>query len=677
MAARRILVTVASALLGVAMVVLAVLGTAGQALAGQSVASSRSPSPPQRPKSLGALVDGVVERQLKEYRIPGAAVVVVSGGRQVLAKGYGVAHIGRDTPVTADRTGFFMASDAKVFTATAVLQLAERGKLDLNADVNRYLKSFKIKDSWPGQPVTVADLLTHTAGFDNSIIGRASASPERSESLGESLAAHQPRRVRAPGTVASYDNYGVALAGYLVEEVSGRPFASYLQQHVLRPLGMNRTSFAQPHPARVDAGLARGYRPDGKGQQAARGQYGAWSPTGAGAVTTAADMGRLLRAQLGGGRIDGHRVLSAKSNAAMHKRQFGNDPRMSGIGYILEERRRDGHRMLVKDGDVPGFHGNLALLPDRNTGVYVVYNGDGEDGRASFAGQELVNAVSDHYYGSAAKKSAERSPEKAAGAGADRAATGKSTAALTPKSGSDAEAFAGDYRSTRTSQSDLTRAAALTSSVHVSAASNGTLTTTGPLTRDPDVSEQHWVRVGPGVFQEKGGQDRIAFKNGDLQLDSDPTVAYERLAWYESPSLHQQLLLGSLAVLILSVLGWTVGAMVRRSRSAPVWTPGARFARLLAWCTGALLATATGCFAMLVADPNALNQTVFLGDSPLLTVVPTLILAALATTGAVLVCAVLAWRRHWWGWAGRVQYTATALASVLFLAVAGAYHLVG
>jgi CubicO group peptidase (beta-lactamase class C family) len=618
--------------------VLIVLGASGTAGAAES----------DRPSgSLAGTLDALVPRQLADYRIPGASVVVVEGGRQIFAKGYGLADVDAGTKVDPQRTGFFMASDAKVITAIAVLQQVERGRLDLGADVNRYLTSFKIKDSYPGRPVTVRDLLTHTAGFDNNIIGRATTRPEDAEPLGESLAEHQPRRVRPPGEVASYDNYGVALAGYLVETVTRTPFASYVDRSILRPLGMHRTSFAQPHPRSVDARLARGYRPVGGRQTAQDGQYGAWTPTGAGAVTTAADVGRLLTALLSSGGP----VLQPGSNATMLKRQFGNDQRLTGLGYILEERIRSGQRMLVKEGDLPGFHGNLALLPDRGIGVYVVYNGDGEDGRASYAGQELADRIADRY--------------GARGAGPVERST----------STGDVQQYAGDYRSTRTSSSDLTRAGALTGSVRVSTGAGATLTTTGPLSRNPDAVERHWVQLRPGLFQEKGGQDRIAFRDGRLVLASDASVAYERLTWYQSPSLHQRALLGSLAFLAVTVLALPLLALVRRrSPGAPA---GARAAWLLGWTTGALITAAAVCFLLMSADPNALNRTVVLGDSPLLTAVPALTGTALATTCAMALCTALAWRRRWWHLAGRLHYTCSTLATLVFLAVCASYRLVG
>ncbi|MFH8800542.1 serine hydrolase domain-containing protein [Streptomyces sp. NPDC017936] len=620
--------------------------------------------------ALSALLDELVPKQLAEYRVPGASVVVVHRDGRTLTKGYGLADVERGVRSDPRRTGYFMASDAKLFTAVAVLQQVEKGRLDLNADVNRYLTTFKIKDEYPGHPVTVRHLLTHTAGFDTSILGRGGTAPEAAGALGESLAEHQPSRVRPPGQVASYDNYGVALAGYLVEQVTGTPFAAYVDRNVLEPLGMTRTTFARPDARTADT-LARGYRPDGGRQRAEDGQYGAWTPTGAGAVTTAADMGRLMHALLN----DGGRVLTGASARAMLHRQFGNDPRLPGVGYLLEERERDGRRMWVKDGDLPGFHGNLALLPAFGVGVYVVYNGDGEDGSASYAGQELVNRVADRLAG--------RTAAAAPGTGADGAshradrpgtAATAGSARLTAQARGAAPAassYSGYYRTTRTSTSDLTRVAALTSSVHVTAGADGALTTTG-LARDPRVGEQHWVPVAPGVFQERGGQDRIAFRDGRLALASDPTQVFQKLPWYQSPALHQQALLGGLAVLGAAVLLLPLVAYARRRRAK---APGGRVAWALAWVTGALLAAATVCFVRLTGDGNALNRTVLVGDSPLLTLIPQLVAAAAAATALLAVCTVVAWRRRWWPVAGRMAFTGHTLAAAVVVALGAAYGL--
>ncbi|WP_433342160.1 serine hydrolase domain-containing protein [Streptomyces sp. CA-253872] len=599
--------------------------------------------------SLAADVDTLVRGQLAAYRIPGAAVVIVQDGRQVFAKGYGYADVAARTPVDPERTGFFLASDAKLLTAIAVLQQVEKGRLDLDTDVNRYLKSFTIADTYPGRPVTLRALLTHTAGFDPDILGQAVTEPGAARPLGESLAAHQPRRVRPPGTVASYDNYGVALAGYLVETVTGTPFAQYVDRSVLRPLGMRSTSFAQPHPAALDARLAHGYRPGGdEGQTGENGQYGSWSPTGAGTVGTAADMGRLLRALL----ADDGRVLSPASVRALTHRQFGNDPRLPGLGYLLEERERGGQRMLVKDGDLPGFHGNLALLPERSVGVYVVYNGDGTDGSAAWAGQEVADRVADHF--------------------------GTARTVRQSRSHADVGRYAGTYRSTRTSSHELTRLTALTGAVTVRAGAGATLVTSGPLTRDPDAGELRWVQLSPGLFQEEGGQDRIAFRDGRLLVATDASVAYERLSWYASPALHTWALVAALAVLVLAVLALPVGALVRGVRGRSAGRPaGARAAGALLWTTAALCTAAAACFLFLSTDSNALNRAVMVNDSPLLTAVPRLLTLALAGACATAVCAVLAWRKGWWRPVGRIGYTLAALAAPVFVGVCAVYRVLG
>ncbi|MGV9938704.1 serine hydrolase domain-containing protein [Streptomyces sp. NPDC003401] len=662
----RILIVVAAVVAAVLCVVTpaAADGRSGPG-AGRATGVAAGTASARQGGSLSALLDDLVPKQLAEYRIPGASVVVVNRGGRTLTKGYGLADVERGVRSDPRRTGYFMASDAKLFTAVAVLQQVEKGKLSLDADVNRYLTDFKIKDSYPGHPVTVRHLLTHTAGFDTSILGRGGTAPEPAAALGESLDEHQPERVRPPGEVASYDNYGVALAGHLVERVTGTPFATYVHDAVLEPLGMTRTTFARPD-ARTAGALALGYRPDGGRQRAEDGQYGAWTPTGAGAVTTAADMGRLMSALLD----DGGPVLTRASTRAMLHRQFANDPRLPGIGYLLEERVRGGQRLWVKDGDLPGFHGNLALLPASGVGVYVVYNGDGVDGSASYAGQELVNRVADRLGDGG--RGAAAAPSAAAGRGeAGGKPPADASGRLTRQEEAAASPYAGYYRTTRTSTSDLTRVAALTTSVHVTADADGTLATTG-LARDPRVGEQHWVPVAPGVFQERAGQDRIAFRDGRLALASDPTQVFDKLAWYQSPALHQQALLGGLAVLGAALLLLPVVAFVRRHRAK---APGGRLAWTLAWLTGATLAAATVCFVRLTGDGNALNRTVLVGDSPLLTLIPHLVAAAAAATALLLVCTVLAWRRGWWPVAGRITYTCHALAATVVVGLGAAYGL--
>nr|BFE84354.1 hypothetical protein GCM10020093_069550 [Planobispora longispora] len=189
-------------------------------------------APPSDLPGVGELVDEHVTSVMAEEKIPGATVTVVAGGREVVDKGYGWADVERRLPVDPERTRFLIGSETKLFTAQAALQLVHAGKLDLDADVNSYLTTFKISDTYPGRPVTLRHLLTHTAGFDEDhVLGSGS----NVRPLGEALAATQPARLRPPGTGVTYNNYGVALAGYLVETVSGMPFEKYVEKNVFAP----------------------------------------------------------------------------------------------------------------------------------------------------------------------------------------------------------------------------------------------------------------------------------------------------------------------------------------------------------------------------------------------------------------------------------------------------------
>ncbi|MEO3891701.1 serine hydrolase domain-containing protein [Nonomuraea sp. B5E05] len=617
--------------------------------AGPATASARPVTPRTDLPGLAEMIDRIVPGQLAEHRIPGAAVVVVSGGRTVLAKGYGVADVATRRPVDPRRTGFFTGSLAKLFTAAAALQLVDDGKLDLRADVNKYLTTFKIEDSYPGRPVTLEHLLTYTAGFDDDIVGLAEADPEDVGSLAESLAERQPRRVRPPGTRVAYDNYGVALAGHLVEAASGQPFAQYVEQHVLKPLGMNATSMAVPHAADLALDLAGAYRPSEDGYAAVKGQYGPWAPSGTGPVSTPADMGRFMLAQLSDDPRMGTNVARR-----LQEQRYAQDPRIPGMGYTFEQRSHNGHRIVYKDGDVPGHHNVMALLPKQDIGIYVVYNGDGVGQVANWAGQSLVHQIMDEYV-----------PAQPDG-----------TRAV---SGGDTTRYAGSYRSTRTSRTSLMKVSALFATTTVQANADGTLTTTG-LSLDPEKTTQHWTPIGPGLFQERDGRAKIAVDDeGTLSSSMNPSEALEKLHWSDEPMLHTVLLGLSGLVFMLAFLALPVNALVRvlrrRSRAGARSQPaGARVARLLAWITAALVTVFVGGVAVTMSDPNVVMELTSL-YAPRLAALPIVATAGLVLCVVVAGCAVAAWVKGWWGRPGRLCYTGLALAGVVFFKIAMTYNL--
>lgn len=597
-----------------------------------------------RSGALEPLVDAAVAEYLADDRIPGAAVTVVSGGRTVLSKGYGVADIDTRRPVDPHRTTFFIGSLAKLFTAQAASRLVAKGRIDRDADVNDHLRAVTVPDTYPGRPVTLDRLLTHTAGFDTDLVGRSRAGARDVEPLADSLVTRRPPRVRAPGTIASYDNYGYALAGQLVAEVSGQSFPAHVDEHVFRPLGMTRSTFAQPQPGPIAANLAHGYRPDGaSGWTEDKGQYGAWSPTGPGAVSTAADMGRWMTDQLTG---------EAPANRLMRQVHHRQDPRLPGVGYGFEEWRRDGRTGWFKDGDIPGFHSNLLLVPGQGVGVFVVFNGDGEDGRAAWDGKDLIHRIVDALV-----------PARA-----ETEAPGTADPAL--------DSYTGVYRPARVSRTSLMAVEGLVSSVTVEKDGTNGLRTTG-LSLDPGRPEQRWLALGDGLFRERDGHGAtLAFTgSGVLASSATPSTAYERLTWRQSPSLHMGLLAFGLGGLLIGAVAFPVNALLRRARGRTPHPPAARAARAAAAVAGLTAAVFTAALSAVVVDGNAMMEMVPLG-SPLLSAVTMLGTALVILTFGVVAGAVASRLRGWWTSTGRLLFTVTAAAAIATTCMLLHYRLV-
>ncbi|WP_433789194.1 serine hydrolase domain-containing protein [Actinoplanes sp. CA-252034] len=211
-------------------------------------AASPIACPPATSAALAEFFDGNLPGQLTADRVPGAVVSVAAGGTTAFTKGYGLADTERAVAFDATRSLVRIASISKLFTWTAVMQQVEAGRLDLDTDVNRYLTGFRVPDAY-ARPVTLRHLMSHTAGFEDVITGTGARDAADVPPLGRYLADHMPARIRPPGEISAYSNYGAALAGHIVSEVSGEPYDEYVQRHLLGPLGMTRSTAAEPVPA--------------------------------------------------------------------------------------------------------------------------------------------------------------------------------------------------------------------------------------------------------------------------------------------------------------------------------------------------------------------------------------------------------------------------------------------
>ena len=392
-----------------------------------------------------AFLDGFVPMQLERENIAGAVVLVVKDGAIFFAKGYGYSDVDKKTPVTVDATLFRPGSISKLFTWTAVMQLAEQGKLDLDRDVNEYL-DFKIPAKF-GKPITLRNIMTHTTGFEEQVKDLINEEGAPIAMLKQHLSEHIPERIFPPGTTPAYSNYGASLAGYIVERVSGRPFNDYVAENIFKPLGMSRSTFVQPLPAELKPFMSSGYR-TGSGK-AKPFEIVEEAPAGA-LAATAADLARFMIAHLQNGKFGNAQILRPETAAQMHSRQFGLSPALNGMCLGFYEETRNGHRIIGHGGDTIFFHSDLHLMLENGVAFFVSYNsaGKGEISPRTALWEHFL----DRYF--------PFTPPKVE----------KLTTA-----DSDARAVAGHYLSSRRSESNFLKVGAVDDNVQVTPDENGTI----------------------------------------------------------------------------------------------------------------------------------------------------------------------------------------------------------
>ncbi len=343
-------------------------------------------------RELETLFDPIFAERMEKLHIPGAVISVIKDGKIIFTKGYGVADVEKKTPIIADKTLFRIGSITKVFTATAVMQLADKGKINLNDDVNKYLKGVRVPDTF-SQPIMFANLLTHTSGLDEISPGRRTSNEAEVIPLGAFLKTRIVRHL-PPGEVISYSTYNPALAAYAVEQITEKPFKVYLQENVFEPLAMNRTSITAVKKEYKDD-LATGYEyADNKYQKLPFQWFHTYPASDIN--STATDMARFMIANLQYGTIDGKRILSEKAAREMQKTQFRNHPKISGWAYGFYEGMQNNLRFVEHGGSMDdGYSALMTLVPEKNLGIFVACNT--ETGGFGLAGA-VKNAFLNRYF---------------------------------------------------------------------------------------------------------------------------------------------------------------------------------------------------------------------------------------------------------------------------------------
>jgi CubicO group peptidase (beta-lactamase class C family) len=319
-------------------------------------------------------IDAYVQERLAAWSVPGLSLAIVEDGRVSVTRGFGVANRERAVAMTP-QTVVGLGSTTKSVTALAVLQLVEQGALDLDAPVTRYLPWFSMDDPRAGE-ITLGQLLTHTAGIPASATLDGDQSPDALEREVRSLDWVQLQS--APGTRWEYANDGYNVAGLVVQAVSGMPYQQYVEEKIAKPLGMGRTTF---DPARgAQLGLAQGYvKRKGQLQPERTRLTRGYDPAGM-LLSDAEDAGRYLAALLGGGALDGARVLKPETVQRMWSPAADVSDGLSyGLGWFL--RTDEGFRVAFHPGELLTMGSTFVVVPERKLGVAVLANldSDGKD----------------------------------------------------------------------------------------------------------------------------------------------------------------------------------------------------------------------------------------------------------------------------------------------------------
>lgn len=480
-------------------------------------------------------MDSTFQKKMKEDHIPGAVITVVKDGQVIFNKGYGYADLENKVPMKADKTLVRIASVSKLFTYTAMMQLSEQGKIDLKADVNKYLKGYSLKNEY-STPVTVEQILTHTSGIDDNRIADLSKDKKDLVPMNDFLKKHLPKVVREPGTVINYSSYDAALAGGIIEHVSGRPLNEFISDNIFKPLEMKNSI------------LDRDMNPKGleSGYQYENGKFSKCKPLDGyfndyaigGIISTSEDMAKFMIAQLNNGAYKNKRILQENTAINMHKQHATFDTKLPGMTYGFNEKYIKGYRAIEHPGYSPdNIYSDVTLFPDENLGVFISVNQGNNN-----VPDEIVEEIAKKYL-----------PKKEEIKDNKPYYTSKSNL----------KDFVGTYRFSENPKSTFHKANAFPEGedLTVSLKDKKTLSLIG---RDVFVGNKYTTtlkEIEPLVFKRVDTHEYVIFKknkNGQIYyLAQEPDSwhgTYEKLKWYELSSVQISIFVFCSIVFLASII---------------------------------------------------------------------------------------------------------------------------
>jgi CubicO group peptidase (beta-lactamase class C family) len=611
------------------------------------------------PTNTAAWSDSLVGTAIARGTFPGAVVVVVRKDEPAFIKGYGVSSVARRDPIDPDRTMLQIGSITKVFTAIIALQLVDEGRLDLQADVAKYLKRFRLQRPDLGK-LTIRDLLTHQAGFDSSLIGTLFDDPGKVEETPEQLR-RMFIRVRPPREITSYDNLAVGLLGLVLEDITGQKYSELVHTRIFLPLGMQH-SLTQFDP-RYAAQLAGCAVPDGRGGwEACRWQYSPSRDIPAGGIyATGADLAKFLSALLFDGNYPGGRLLSAAAWARFT--DFDNNrlnPGLPGIGLLAlqqapVERGDWGHA-----GGGYGSVNTLYVSPRGGVAGFLGVTGGSKDTPLTLSGIVAYfreDAAREAQFGAAYKLLGKFDHEIAASAPIPQSDLRSTTYTQAPFTADEIRRLQGTYfPARRWNYAPLLGRflPALLPWTEVGVNADGSLTIDG---------QGPWRQVAPRLFQGPEGR-RLGFeiRGHVISAGSVTHSRLERHPWWMQP---QFTVIPFFAALAFALTGIIPALRAQLSRSA----------RLVGWLAalgGAALLVSLACEFEYGPDLYVANREII----ALAFRIPMQIaLLTIAIIPIVFVGSIRA--KAWQGWLSRLHGASLTVAAIILVIFAGYFGLIG
>jgi len=598
-----------------------------------------------------AWLDGFMPYAIESGDIAGAVVVVVKDGQVLTQRGFGYADVDKRIPVDPETTLFRTGSVSKLTTWTAVMQLVEQGKLDLDADVNTYL-DFKIPD-YDGKPITLRNIMTHTAGFQETVRRLITDNPGDMQPLGVFVKDNLPDRIFPPGEMPAYSNYATALAGYIIERVSGLSYDDYVERNIFTPLGMTQATFRQPLPDRLRPFMSQGYGPGLSKPE--KFEFVVPAPAGSEAASGAA-MAKFMIAHLN----NGAGLMKPETARQMHDFTLPILPPLHPMALGFYHDDINGHRVIGHAGDTVYMHTNLDLFLDDGVGLFISMNSDGKAGSPRFIREGLLRRFADRYF-----------PAPLEGTPID-AKTAREHARM----------LAGTYASSRGFETNFLHMLDLVEQDKVGLDDDGGIVVGSAA--NAAGQPRKWIEVAPFVWRDRDSGMHLAAEVKDGQVTRwsfdtvSPFMMMRRVPWYKDSAWLLPVALGALGIVLLSALAWPAGAIARRRYKAAGRYQGARLRnqRLFHGIQWLVLLVLAGWATWITVGLGHLSMLAGPLD-PLLYALQ--ILSPIALFGLLLLAAWNLWtaRTEKRGWFALVWAVLLVLAAGALLWVALAFHMFG